>query len=162
MLLPGYVGAVFGDSGSTLGLLQSSMAIGALVGALGLATMRMRRYRGLLFAGSAVLMGVAMMAFSTSSLFVAGAIGLFVIGAGSSGRQSTSRILVQEYVEDEYRGRVMAVYMMQFSLMSVGVLFVSIMMQAIGAQLTIAALGALLVVATGLFVVLVPRLRSLA
>ncbi len=162
MLLPGYVAAVFGDSGATLGLLQSAMAIGALVGALGLATMRMRRHRGLLFAGSAVLMGIAMLAFSTTAVFLGGALGLFVIGIGSAGRQSMSQLLVQEYVQDEYRGRVMAVFMMQFSVMSVGVLAVAILMEALGAQLAIASVGVLLVAATLAFVVLVPRLRKLA
>lgn len=162
MLLPGYVAEVFDDSGATLGLLQASMAIGALIGALVLATMRTRQRRGLLFAGSAVLMGVAMLGFSTTGTFIAGATGLFVIGIGSAGRQSMSQLLVQEYVHDEYRGRVMAVFMMQFSLMSVGVLGVAIMMQALGAQIAIMVLGGLLVAATFLYLLLVPRLRRLA
>lgn len=162
MLLPGYVAEVFDDSGATLGLLQASMAVGALIGALGLATMRTRRHRGLLFAGAAVLMGVAMLAFSTTGTFIAGASALFVLGIGSAGRQSMSQLLVQEYVHDEYRGRVMAVFMMQFSLMSVGVLGVAIMMQALGAQTAILLLGGLLVAATFLYLLLVPRLRRLA
>jgi MFS family permease len=162
MLLPGYVAEVFDDSGATLGLLQASMAIGALIGALVLATMRSRQRRGLLFAGSAVLMGVAMLGFSTTGTFIAGATGLFVIGIGSAGRQSMSQLLVQEYVHDEYRGRVMAVFMMQFSLMSVGVLGVAILMQAVGAQFAIMLLGGLLVAAVFLYLLLVPRLRRLA
>lgn len=162
MLLPGYVAAVFGDSGATLGLLQSAMAIGALAGALGLATLRMRHHRGLLFAGSAVLMGLAMMAFSATDVFLLGAVGLFAIGVGSAGRQAMSQILVQEYVEDEYRGRVMAVFMMQFSLMSVGTLVVAIYMQAVGAQFAIGSLGVVLIVATTVYLVLVPTMRRLA
>ena len=162
MLLPGYVSAVFGDSGATLGLLQGAMAIGALAGALGLATLRMRHHRGLLFAGSAMLMGLAMMAFSATEVFLLGAVGLVAIGVGSAGRQAMSQILVQEYVENDYRGRVMAVFMMQFSLMSVGTLVVAIYMQAVGAQFAIGSLGVVLVVATTVYLVLVPTMRRLA
>jgi MFS family permease len=162
MLLAGYAAEVFGDSGATLGLLQSSMAVGALGGALGLATLRMREHRGLLLGASAVLMGVAMIAFSMTTVFILGAVGLLFVGIGSAGRQATSQILVQEYVEDEYRGRVLSVFMMQFSLMSVGTLFVGLYMEAVGARVAIGSLGVFLIAATLLYLALVPRLRRLA
>ena len=162
MLLPGYVSAVFGDSGTTLGLLQGAMGIGALVGALVLATIRMREHRGMLLGGSAVLMGLAMIGFSLTGAMVLGAIGLFVVGIGSAGRQAMSQILVQEYVEDEYRGRVMAVFMMQFSVMSVGTLLVSIYMEVVGPEFAIGSLGVALIVATLAYLALVPRLLRLA
>jgi hypothetical protein len=162
MLLAGYSAEVFGDSGATLGLLQSSMAVGALGGALGLATLRMRAHRGLLLGASAVLMGLAMIAFSMTTVFIFAAVGLLVVGIGSAGRQATSQILVQEYVEDEYRGRVLSVFMMQFSLMSVGTLFVGLYMEAVGAQVAIGSVGVFLIAATLLYLALVPRLRRLA
>ena len=107
-------------------------------------------------------MGLAMMAFSATEVFLLGAVGLVAIGVGSAGRQAMSQILVQEYVENDYRGRVMAVFMMQFSLMSVGTLVVAIYMQAVGAQFAIGSLGVVLVVATTVYLVLVPTMRRLA
>ena len=83
------------------------------------------------------------------------------VGIGSAGRQALSQILVQEYVEDEYRGRVMAVFMMQFSLMSLGTLLVSIYMEAVGPEFAIGSLGAFLITATLVYLALVPRLRQL-
>ncbi len=162
MLLPGYVAEVFGDSGSTLGLMQMGMGIGALGGALALASLRMDRNRGLLLAGSAILMGIAMLGFSASAIFIAGWLGLMVIGIGSAGRQSLSQVLIQEYVEDQYRGRVMALYMMQFSLMSVGTFFVSLYMEAVGPQLAIGSIGLSLIGVTLIYLALVPRFRRLA
>lgn len=162
MLLPGYVAEVFGDSGSTLGLLQMGMGIGALGGALVLATLRMDQHRGLLLAGSSVVMGVAMLGFSSTGVFIVGWFGLLVIGIGSAGRQALSQVLVQEYVEDEYRGRVMALFMMQFSLMSVGTFFVSLYMQQVGPEFAIGSLGAVLIAATVIYLALVPRFRRLA
>ena len=120
------------------------------------------RRRGLLLAGSSLLMGVAMLAFSATTLFIAGFVGLLVIGIGSAGRQALSQVLVQEYVEDAYRGRVMSLFMMQFSLMSVGTFIVSIYMEAVGPQFAIASLGGLLIAATLTYLALVPTFRRLA
>jgi len=162
MLLPGYAAAVFGDSGATLGILQMGMGIGALGGALALATIRMKAHRGLLLAGSSLLMGIAMLGFSTTGIFIVGWFGLLVIGIGSAGRQAMSQVLVQEYVEDAYRGRVMSIFMMQFSLMSVGTFIVSLYMQAVGPEFAIGSLGVVLISATLIYLALVPRFRRLA
>jgi MFS family permease len=161
MLLPGYVSEVYGDTGTTLGVMQMGMGFGALAGALALATIRMRENRGLLLAGSSLLMGVAMIGFSATGVFAIGWVGLLVIGIGSAGRQAMSQILVQEYVEDEYRGRIMSFFMMQFSMMSIGTLVVAIYMDHVGPQFAIGSLGAALIIATLAYLALVPRFRRL-
>ncbi len=162
MLLPGYAGAVFGDDGSTLGLLQMGMGLGALVGALVLAALRVGRHRGLLLAACAVLVGSSLIAFSSTGVFWVAWSALLVLGIGSAGRMAMGQVLVQEYVQNEYRGRVMAIYMMQFSLMSVGTFAVSIYMELVGPQMAIFSLGAVLIAATAAFVAFVPRFRAIA
>jgi MFS family permease len=160
MLMPGYVGAVFGDEGSTLGLLQMGMGIGALFGALVLAAIRLDRNRGLLLAGSAILVGISLIAFSLTGTYWLAWIAIVMVGIGSAGRMALGQILVQEYVQNDYRGRVMAIYMMQFSLMSVGTFAVSLYMESVGAETAIFTLGAGLILATVAFLVFVPRFRS--
>jgi MFS family permease len=162
MLLAGYVADVFDDSGTTLGLLQMGMGMGALLGALGLASLRMTHRRGLLLAGSSALMGIAMLGFGSTEMKLLAWIGLFVIGIGSAGRQAMSQVLVQEYVQDEYRGRVMSIFMMQFSLMSVGTFVVSLYMEAVGPEFAIQSLGIVLLSSVILYLLLVPRFRRLA
>ncbi len=162
MLLPGYVGAVFGDSGSILGLLQMGMGIGALAGSLWLASLRMERNRGLVLAASTSLMGVFMLAFSFTGVAWLAFITLAAVGIGSSGRQAMSQVLVQEYVDDAYRGRVMSIFMMQFSLMSLSTFFVSLYMEAVGPEFAIGSLGVVLILATATYLALVPRFRRLA
>jgi MFS family permease len=161
MLLPGYVSEVFGDGGSTLGVLQMGMGVGALLGALVLASLRMARRRGLLLAASAILLGTAMIGFSVTGVMWLAWIGLLVVGVGSSGRQAMGQVLIQEYVADDYRGRVMAVFMMQFSLMSVGTFFVSLYMEQVGPEFAIGSLGGLLVASSMAFLLFVPRFREL-
>ncbi len=161
MLLPGYVAVVFGETGTTLGLMQMGMGVGALSGALALATLRMTKHRALLLAGSAILMGLSMIAFSFTENFIIGWLALMVIGIGSAGRQAMSQILVQEYVHDEYRGRVMSLFMMQFSLMSAGTFIVAYYMDQFGAQKSILALGVALILATFVYVALNGSFRRL-
>ena len=161
MLLPGYVAAVYGTTGTTLGVMQMGMGVGALAGALALATLRTRQHRGLLLGGSSLLIGVSMIGLSATGMFILGWLALLVIGVGSAGRQALSQILVQEYVQDEYRGRVMALFMMQFSLMSVATFFVALYMDRVGPQFAIGSLGVTLVVATVAYVALNDRFRRL-
>ena len=161
MLMPGYVGAVFGHDGSTLGLLQMGMGFGALFGALVLAAIRLDRNRGLLLAASAILVGISLIAFSLTGTYWLAWIAILIVGIGSAGRMSLGQILVQEYVQNDYRGRVMAIYMMQFSLMSVGTFAVSLYMESVGAQTAIFTLGAGLILATVAFLAFVPRFRSI-
>jgi MFS family permease len=161
LLLPGYVAEVFGDTGTTLGVMQMGMGFGALAGALGLATLRTREHRGLLLAGSSILMGIAMIGFSLTGAMIVGWIALLVIGIGSAGRQAMSQILMQEYVQDEYRGRVMSLFMMQFSLMSVGTFFVALYMDRVGPEFAVGSLGVILIAATFIYLALNPRFRRL-
>ena len=160
-LLPGYVSEVFGDAGSTLGLMQMGMGLGALAGALALATLQPERRRGLVLAGGALLMGTAMLLFSMTGVFWLAWIAMLALGIGSAGRQAMSQMLVQDYVEEEYRGRVMSVFMMQISLMNVGAFIVSVYMDRVGPQFAIGSLGAALIVATLTYVTMVPRFRRL-
>jgi predicted MFS family arabinose efflux permease len=160
-MLPGYTAEVFDDSGSALGLIQMGMGVGALAGALLLATIRLDRHRGKVFAGSAFLMGAALLSFSFTGLFWFAWLSMLAVGLGSAGRQALSQMLVQDYVEDEYRGRVMSVFMMQISMMNIGTFFVSLYMDRVGPQFAIGSLGAALTLTTLAYVALVPRFRRL-
>jgi MFS family permease len=160
-LLPGYVSDVFTDTGTALGIMQTGMGVGALVGALVLATLQLRRHRGLIFAGSALLMGVSLLLFSLTGSFWLAWLALFLVGIGTTGRQALSQMLMQDYVDHEYRGRVMSIYMMQISLMNIGTFFVSLYMDRVGPQFAIGSLGVSLIAATFVYLALVPRFRRL-
>jgi MFS family permease len=160
-LLPGYVADVFADSGSALGVMQMAMGLGALVGALALASARLNRHRGLIFASSALLMGACMVFFSLTDTFWLAWIALLALAIGAAGRQALSQMLAQDYVQEEYRGRVMPIFMMQISMMNIGTFFVSLYMDHVGPQFAIGSLGFGLILATLAYVALVPRFRRL-
>ena len=160
LMLPGFVEAIFGGGSEELGVLISVGGVGSLVGALTLASLPAKR-RGLLLVSSGILMGFALMGFSASpSIWIGGAF-MFFVGVGSAGRQALGNVLLQTYTENEYRGRVMSIYMTQISLMSLGAFAIGLIAEAVGAQWALGGMAALLVVMSLGFLAFSPLLRRL-
>lgn len=150
MLLPGFAMEVLGAGAGRLGLLTSLSGVGSVVGALVIASLPERR-RGLVLLSSSLLLGIALVAFAMSTAYWVSAAILMVVGLGQAGRMSLSNVLIQTYVADDYRGRVMSVYMMEFSLMSMGIFAMGHVADLIGPQLTVGgAAVALILLTTGL------------
>ena len=76
-------------------------------------------------------------------------------------RMSIGQVLVQHYSSDQYRGRVMSVWMMQYSIMSVGTYGVGLLAEAFGPQWAIGGMAAVLVVLMGVVWVAVPLMRRI-
>ena len=159
MLLPGFVAEVLDGGPDKLGLLMTITGAGSVVGSLAIASMPSRR-RGLVLLLSSVLLGVALIGFSVSTSFIVTAVLMVFIGLGQTGRMSLSNVLLQAYVEDQYRGRVMSVYMMEFGIVSFGVFGVGILAALIGVQWAIGATAVALTI-TSLVALLYPRIRDL-
>lgn len=74
---------------------------------------------------------------------------------------SLGNVLVQSYVDDDYRGRVMSVFMMQRSLASLGTFFVGVLASVAGVQVVIGALAVALFVLASVAMFMTPTLREL-
>jgi len=131
MLLPGFVADVLDAGPDKLGLLMTLTGLGSVVGSLMIASMPSRN-RGKILLGSSVLLGVSLIAFTLSRSLALTAVLMIPIGLGQTGRMSLSNVLLQAYVDDVYRGRVMSVYMMEFSIVSFGVFAVGLLSAVIG------------------------------
>lgn len=160
-LLAGFVQDVLNADAGALGAITSISGIGSLAGALWVASMAAKR-RGAWFLIGSGFQGIMLfLAFTISnSVFMLSAI-MLVMGVGQAARQGLSNVLVQEYVEEAFRGRVMSVYMLQFSLSSFAAFITGMLAAWLGPR---AALGgtslALVVLAFGTLI-FVPRLRNL-
>ena len=160
MMLPGFAKDVLGASPGELGLLMALTGVGALAGSLVIASMSARR-RGVLLMSSALIMGLTTLAFALSTnIWLSGVI-VLAIGIGQSLRMSLSSVLIQTYTEAQYRGRVMSVYMMEFSLVAFGTFFVGVLSNAIGVQYALAATAGGLVVLSLGSILFIPRMRRL-
>jgi len=160
MLLPGFATDVLGAGPGRLGILMSATGIGALVGSLLIASMPSRK-RGLILMISALVMGAALIAFSVSTWYWVTLPIMMVIGFGQSGRMSLGSVLLQSYTEPAYRGRVMSIYMLEFSLMAFMVFVVGFVANFLGIQLALGVSSAILLMIVLGALVLSPRARNL-
>jgi MFS family permease len=147
-----------GESGG--GLLMSISGIGAIAGSLVLASLPNKK-RGLLFLCSGIVLGIALTGFSFSSLWWSSVAMIIFVGVGQTGRMTLANTLLQYYVKDEYRGRVMSLYMMEFGLTSFGVFFTTLIAEQVGVQMAVGSLAIALVICSILFLVFVPSIRKL-
>lgn len=145
-----------------LGMLMAAPGVGALIAVLTLASLANRLKRqGLFLVGSIVILGFFLILFShvrsfplaLATLVIAGAFQMFFLA-------STSTIL-QLIVPDELRGRVMSLYMLDRGFMPVGALFAGTTAHFIGAPMTVATMGAIVIVLAVFVAWRVPALRSL-
>jgi MFS family permease len=161
MLLPGFAKEVLDTGPARLGYLTSISGMGSVIGSLIVASLPNRR-RGLVLLLSSLLLGCGLVAFSISTSYWLSVAILTVVGLGQAGRMSLSNVLVQAYVADDFRGRVMSIYMMEFSLMSLGVFLIGLIANELGPQIAVGGSAlALVVMASGLLI-FVPAYRNLA
>ena len=161
MLLPGFAKEVLDAAGpARLGYLTSISGAGSVIGSLVVASLPNRR-RGLVLLLSSLLLGFALVAFSISTSYWLSVATLSVVGLGQAGRMSLSNVLVQAYVADDFRGRVMSIYMMEFSTMSLGIFFIGLLANVIGPQLAVGGSALALVIVASVLLIFVPAYRNL-
>jgi MFS family permease len=160
MLLPGFAKEILDADAGRLGILMSVTGVGALLGSLVIASLPPRN-RGMIMMMSALLMGVALLAFSFSTWFWVTIPIMVLIGVGQAGRMSLGSVLLQSYTESSYRGRVMSIYMLEFSITAFMVFVVGAIANFLGIQVALGACSAILLVIVLSVLVFSPRTRSL-
>lgn len=159
MLLPGFAKDVLDAGPDQLGLLISISGVGSLAGSLFIATMGNEKRARVLLAG-AMLLGVALLAFAISTNYLLSMFLLTLVGLGQAARMSLSNVLIQSYVDDEYRGRVMSIYMLEFSVLSICIYPISVAADVFGPQWAVGA-SAVGLIAMVLVLLCVPAYRDL-
>jgi MFS family permease len=114
-LMPSIVAEFFDGRSSTLGLLMSSAAVGALgsAGYLSLQPGYGRQLRLLALAPMAV--GLSLAVFAWSRLLPASGLLLAVLGGSAMITANSTNAMLQQSVPDAWRGRVVGLYSMSFA-----------------------------------------------
>ena len=159
-MLAGFVKEVLHGGPEQIGFLISATGIGALAGSLVVASMP-NRGRGKVFLVSALILGIALVGFVISTSLWLTAVIMLAVGFGQAGRMSLGSILIMSYTKPEFQGRVMSVYMMEFSLVSFGTFAVGILGEMVGIQWAIGSTAAALVLVSIYGLLLMPRVRDL-
>lgn len=159
-LMPFIAEDVLGRGASGMGILLSVSGVGAIAGSLVLASLPNRK-RGLMLLISGVIMGGALVAFSVSTSWALTLVIMVFVGFGQTGRMTLGNTLVQYYVADEYRGRVMSIYQMNFGFTAFGVFAAGMIAESIGVQWAVGGFAVALLVLSAVALFAVPRIRRL-
>jgi MFS family permease len=161
-LFPAWAVRILGGDATTTGLLQSARGLGALLGALLIASLGRFQFKGrLLTVGTfafpllLILMTFTNRLWLTLAILVASGLAVILI-------MNLANALVQTLTPDALRGRVMAVYsMVFFGMMPVGALWVGVVAERVGEPAAVIS-GALAVLSVaGAIFVAVPQIRAL-
>ena len=160
VLMPVFADRILHGGPAALGWLMGASGIGALCGALLLASRQNLKGLGTWVAVSAVGFGLALLVFAASRGFWLSAAILVPVGFAMMIEMGSSNTLIQSMVPDRLRGRVMSVYSMMFMGMApIGSLAAGAAADRLGAPWTVAAGGLVCVVAAGVFSLRLPQLR---
>ena len=160
LLLPIFTEDILKVGAAGMGVLMSVSGVGAIAGSLVLASLPNKK-RGLMLLASALLLGVPLTGFSFSSSWSLSLALIVFIGLGQTGRMTLANTLLQYYSDDEHRGRVMSIYMMEFGLTSFGTFGAGLLAEAIGVQWSVGGLALVLIFMAILGLFFLPRLRRL-
>jgi len=163
VLTPVFARDVFHGDARTLGWLMAASGLGALSGALYLATRKGVRGLGLVITIGGALMGAGLIGFAQSRWLPFGLFFLCLTGTGGVLLMASSNTLVQTLVEDDKRGRVMSFFAMAFTgTMPLGNLMMGVLAGRLNAATALTLGGALCLLVVFVFYRQIPRLRASA
>jgi MFS family permease len=160
VLLPVFARDILFGSSYTLGFLMGASGLGALTGALYLASRKTVLGLGRWIALTSALFGVGIIAFAFSKVFLLSVIMMFVTGFGMMVQMASSNTIIQTIVDEDKRGRVMSFFAMSFMGMApFGSLFAGSLASVIGAPGTLVMTGACCIAGAILFYRRLPEIR---
>jgi MFS family permease len=162
VLMPAIAAKLLHGGPHTLGFLMTASGVGALAGALYLASRRSVLGLGRAMVISAAVFGIGLVAFSFTRVLWLSLLVLPIVGAGMMVTMAATNTVIQTIVDESLRGRVMAFYTMAFlGTAPIGSLIAGVAADRIGPANTIMAGGLCCVLAAAWFGFRLPGLRIL-
>ncbi len=149
-MMPVFARDILGLGATGFGVLMAASGIGALAGALVVASLGSFSRRGWLLVLVTIALGVSLLAFSQSTWIVASLALVVIVGGTSTLMMSLANTLLQGIVPDAMRGRVMSVYtLIAGGLMPLGSMLLGSLGEAIGVPLAV-GLGGVVTIAVAI------------
>ena len=160
VLMPIFAAKILHGNARTLGTLMGATGVGALGGALTLASRSGVKGLGRWVAVACASFGAALILFSFSRWYFLSVVLLVPVGFAMMVQMASSNTLIQAMVPDRLRGRAMAVYSMMFMGMApIGALLSGLSAEHIGAQWTLAIGGVGAIIGAAIFARNLPKTR---
>jgi MFS family permease len=161
VLMPAIASSVLHGGPHTLGYLMTASGVGALGGALYLASRTTVLGLGRAIVAATMTFGAALAAFSFSRNLWLSLLLMPFVGGGMMVQMASTNTIIQTIVDDQMRGRVMAFYTMAFlGTAPLGSLLAGFVADHIGPMKTILLGGASCIIAGAAFAMRLPKLRA--
>lgn len=157
-VLPVYAREIFKGDASTFGYLNSFVGLGAIAGAIFLASLRPGARLAKILLINTALFGIGLAAFSHLTSFPLALLCLVLTGFGMMSQTTISNTIIQLTVVPAMRGRVLSYYtMVFFGMQPVGGLLIGTLTHYFGAPHTVLMQGIITVIIALLFTPLLRR-----
>ena len=162
VLMPIFAKNILQGGPHTLGFLMGASGIGALVGAICLASKKNVLGLGRLIIIALNIFGIGLIAFALSRILSLSLILMVLVGFGMMVQMASSNRIIQTIVEEDKRGRVMSFYTMAFMGMApFGSLLAGSVASKIGAPNTLIIGGASCILGSFIFAKKLPLIREM-
>ena len=162
VLLPAWAVKVFGGDATTNGWLQSARGVGALIGALVIASLGRFDFKGRLLTYGSFAFPLLVLGFSFVRRLPLSLVVLVGTGIANIFIFNLANALVQTLVRDDLRGRVMGIYSLTFfGFLPVGALWIGTMAERFGETAAVMMNAGIMLFLCAGIAILVPELRRL-
>ncbi|MCK9485122.1 MAG: MFS transporter [Dehalococcoidia bacterium] len=161
-ILPQFNEVNMGGDATTFGLMMAAPGIGAVAATLVLASMANLERKGVLLMAAIFCLGLTLIGLALSpNLWVALPV-LVLVGATQMAYMTTNQTILQLSIPDEYRGRVMGIWMLNQGLLPLGSLFSGTMADVFDAPTALIVMGSLVSVMAVIFFFRASTIRDIA
>ena len=160
-LMPVFARDILHGGPQTFGFLMAAIGVGAIIGAIYLASRKSVLGLGRMIAVASTIFGIGLIGFSLSHILWLSLLLLLLTGFGMMVQMASSNTVLQTIVDDDKRGRVMSLYAMSFmGAGPFGSLIGGSLASKIGAPGTSVIAGASCILGSFLFTKKLPLIRE--
>jgi len=161
-LMPIFAKDILHGGSQTYGFLMAAIGVGAIIGAIYLASRKSVLGLGRIIAIASGIFGMGLISFSLSRILWLSLFLLLLAGFGMMVHLASSNTILQTMVDDDKRGRVMSIYSMAFMGMApFGSLAGGSLAARIGASYTLIIGGVLCILGSFMFAKKLPLIREM-
>jgi MFS family permease len=161
-ILPAFVEQVLHQGAASYGWVNAAIGVGAVTGAIMIANQHGRSWRGSWLVAAGIGFPIVLSVFAFTSFFPASLILAFGLGVGFMVQFTMINTLLQTRVEDQLRGRVMALYTLTFfGFTPFGNLAIGVLSQQIGLSYAITIFALITLVLMLIVLRKIPQIKDL-
>ena len=159
-LIPAWAVTILGGDATTNGLLHSARGAGAVLSALLIASLGRFTFKGKLLTSSTFLLPILLIVFALIRSLPLSLLIMLCMGVAQLLIMNLANVLVQTFVSDNLRGRVMSIYSLtHFGLMPIGGLFAGTFAEYAGEPATVIICGLVCFASSVILWIYAPMLR---